>query len=199
MKGRLSKVRLLVCGDSGTGKTALIKLLCKHSTGEQIPPTIGCYVDCGIFNGPTCRVLVEYIEVSGKCKDPGLIRMFLTLQPNGVIFMYKTENSRSLNNIRFWFNSFIETNNEPPESLSKDSTSYIRLEYQPENTYISSKKECIAVAFSCDSSHSTLQNVPIQISKLNCDHCYFSATCLPKEFISTFDSYLSRIIRSSAI
>lgn len=43
------KVRILVLGDSGVGKTSLIHLFCHEKVINNAPPTIGCYVDVKVI------------------------------------------------------------------------------------------------------------------------------------------------------
>ena len=46
----IDKVRVLVLGDSGVGKTSVIQLICNEVVNHNPPSTIGCYTDVKVLN-----------------------------------------------------------------------------------------------------------------------------------------------------
>jgi GTPase SAR1 family protein len=47
----IDKVRVLVLGDSGVGKTSVIQLICSEAVNHNPPSTIGCFADVKVESG----------------------------------------------------------------------------------------------------------------------------------------------------
>ncbi|KAG7386805.1 Rab-like protein 3 [Phytophthora pseudosyringae] len=100
-------VRVLVVGDSGVGKTALLRSICRlYSPGKDKPPTLwttGCDVHVLLQSlGPAGReVFVEFLDVGGHRKYE-LSRGAFYHDVHGVMFVHDLSNVKSGEHLRHW-------------------------------------------------------------------------------------------------
>lgn len=158
-----------------------------------------------IFEGSTCKILVEYVEISGKCKDPSLLEGFLSLQPNGFIYTYCPNNKRSFRNIKSWYSVFnsadLQDDSEPRGergiSIRDEDSSYIRLDdfpVYPHYSYKNCRRESLVVAMLNDKSASHGQF--LRAEGIDSDYSATSFRSLDETFIHSLDSFLSKLIYS---
>jgi GTPase SAR1 family protein len=63
------KIRLLILGDSGVGKTCLLHLLCNGTIPKKSPAwTIGCNFDVLIHNYKNKSYFIEFCDVGGSIR-----------------------------------------------------------------------------------------------------------------------------------
>jgi Rab-like protein 3 len=108
----IAKVRILVVGDSGTGKTCLVHKLC-HGTPLLHPSwTIGCSIDMKFFDykagGTTRRFFLEFWDVGGHRKYEHSRDVFYT-QMNGIILTFDLTNHKSYKNLRKWIRELVRS------------------------------------------------------------------------------------------
>ncbi|KAL4156993.1 hypothetical protein PRNP1_006019 [Phytophthora ramorum] len=99
-------VRVLVVGDSGVGKTALLRSICRSSSGVDKPSTLwttGCDVHVLLRPlGPAGReVFVEFLDVGGHRKYE-LSRGAFYHDVHGVVFVHDLSNAKSGEHLRNW-------------------------------------------------------------------------------------------------
>ncbi|PRP87110.1 hypothetical protein PROFUN_01372 [Planoprotostelium fungivorum] len=62
------RVRILVLGDSGVGKTSLVHLVCHESVNERPPQTIGVNVELMIHEYNDKPYIIEFFDVGGSAR-----------------------------------------------------------------------------------------------------------------------------------
>ncbi|CAG8781398.1 23136_t:CDS:2, partial [Cetraspora pellucida] len=102
------KIRLVVVGDSGVGKTSLVHILCHNEALRHPTWTIGCSVDVKMHthsrnNKP---YFVEFIDVGGTSKHKSSRNMFYH-QINGIILVHDVSNRKSYHNLWKWIAEMI--------------------------------------------------------------------------------------------
>ena len=98
----LDKVRVLVLGDSGVGKTALITLICKEECLSNAPSTtVGCFVDVQLFDYNAKSYFIELLEVGGR-SNYELSRNVFYKGINGLILVHDVTNKNSFDNLGKW-------------------------------------------------------------------------------------------------
>ncbi len=101
----LPAVRVLVVGDSGVGKTTLLRALCQDTSNTCDAThrwTIGC--DVHVLFHPFRHhqeYCIEFIDVGGHVNYEISRQMFYE-DVQGIIFMYDLSNTRSLEHLRQW-------------------------------------------------------------------------------------------------
>ncbi|KAL3320897.1 Rab-like protein 3 [Cichlidogyrus casuarinus] len=119
--GQDDRVKILVVGDSGVGKTTLVKRLCAASS-SQISSTVGCSVEVklheykagcisanklGLDNNVKPRlVYLEFWDIGGTLSHQLTREVFYT-GVHGVLLIYDLSNKRSLENLRSWMNTIL--------------------------------------------------------------------------------------------
>lgn len=111
------KVRVLVVGDSGVGKSALTHLLCNGPwEGGGTNPfnaewTVGCSVDVKLHEykgggGRRKEYFVEFFDVGGSKKYEPSRDMFYS-QINGILLVFDVTNRKSYSNLRRWIRQIV--------------------------------------------------------------------------------------------
>lgn len=108
---RLRKIRVLVIGDAGSGKTSLVHLLVNGEPLRQPRRTVGCNVSVKLFEHPeydhegvlvkTQPHFVELWDVGTHSQYEKLRNIFYS-QMNGVILVHDLSSRRSASNVRKW-------------------------------------------------------------------------------------------------
>ncbi|KAG9303383.1 hypothetical protein G9A89_013709 [Geosiphon pyriformis] len=97
------KLRIVVVGDSGVGKTSLVHILCHNEALRHPTWTIGCSVEVKTHNhSRTLKpYFVEFIDVGGSVKHQSSRNMFYH-QINGIILVHDVSNRKSYYNLWRW-------------------------------------------------------------------------------------------------
>jgi len=96
------KVRILVLGDSGCGKTALLHLICHEEVLKRnIPSTVGVNLEVKLHEYGDRPFFIEFWEVGGKPKYEST-RSILYSQVSGLILVHDLTNKISYTNLKKW-------------------------------------------------------------------------------------------------
>ncbi|XP_036401494.1 rab-like protein 3 [Megalops cyprinoides] len=116
----LDRVKLLVLGDSGVGKSSLVHLLCQNQVLGNPSWTVGCSVDVRIhdYKEGTPEEKTYYIELwdvggsVGSASSAKSTRAVFYNSVNGIILVHDLTNKKSSQNLYRW----------SLEALNKDSS-----------------------------------------------------------------------------
>jgi len=102
------KVRLLVLGDSGAGKTSLVHQLCYRSVLTNPRWTVGCKCDVLLHESKRRNkpCFVEFFDVGGH-RNHAISRRTFFSQINGIMIVFDMSNRNSYNNIREWIKEIV--------------------------------------------------------------------------------------------
>ncbi|CAG8523650.1 4129_t:CDS:2 [Ambispora gerdemannii] len=97
------KLRIVVVGDSGVGKTCLVHILCHNEALRNHTWTIGCSVEVKkhIHTRTMKSYFVEFIDVGGSTKHPSSRNMFYQ-HIDGIILVHDVSNRKSYYNLWRW-------------------------------------------------------------------------------------------------
>ena len=106
----LPRVRILVVGDSGVGKSSLVHLLCHGEAQGNPSATVGCRTDVRLHHtrvdGQDQRFFVEFWEVGGH-RNFKMGRGMFYRDMNGILFVHDLKNRKSFVNLRNWLNEIL--------------------------------------------------------------------------------------------
>eukprot|EP00658_Telonema_sp_P-2_P017127 TRINITY_DN16630_c0_g1_i12.p1 TRINITY_DN16630_c0_g1~~TRINITY_DN16630_c0_g1_i12.p1 ORF type:complete len:236 (+),score=25.60 TRINITY_DN16630_c0_g1_i12:254-961(+) len=137
-------VRVLVCGDSGVGKTCLVHGLCHGGPPGNTAWTVGCH--CGLMlhhaeNGD--QYWIELCDVGAQKKHQRCRHLFFEQPFDGIIAVHDLSNRKSFNNLKSWLREIEETFETTNSNFS------IRIEKDsPQTTATSSLPKSAEVRFS---------------------------------------------------
>merc|ERR1711911_385974 len=102
----IDKVRILVVGDSGVGKSSLVHLLCHGQPITNPSWTIGCTVDVKLHEfreGTSLQKthFVELCDIGGTSGHQNARSVFYT-PAHGIILVHDLTNRKSEQNLRKW-------------------------------------------------------------------------------------------------
>ncbi|XP_033095955.1 rab-like protein 3 isoform X2 [Anneissia japonica] len=125
----LEKVRVLVVGDSGVGKSCLVHLICHNQVCSNPSYTIGAAVDVKIheYKEGTPKqksYFIELWDVGGSVNHSNSRHVFYN-QVNGIILVHELTNRKSQLNLRKWLAEVLSRDNGGGRSKSTS-------EYDPE-------------------------------------------------------------------
>eukprot|EP00808_Paulinella_micropora_P018743 g60670.t1 len=97
------KVKILVLGDSGVGKTAFVRSVCHGATQRNPPWTVGCRTEVLLYESTVLRkaAFIEFWDVSGHPKYEQSRHVFYR-ELNGVLLAFDLSNRRSYANLSKW-------------------------------------------------------------------------------------------------
>ena len=108
MAAATDKIKVLVLGDSGVGKTSLVHLICHNEPLRNGAWTIGASIDVrlhefeeGTPNQKSC--FVELWDIGGS-RGHFIARQILFQTVHGIILVHDLTNSKSHVNLRKWLN-----------------------------------------------------------------------------------------------
>ncbi len=101
-------VRVVVLGDAGVGKTALVHLLCHGEVPKKLSYTVGADVDvmAHVVAGAGKAVFVEFVDVGGSPSFEQSRRMWYR-SFDGILCVYDATNSNSRNNLDLWLREAV--------------------------------------------------------------------------------------------
>lgn len=118
------KVKVLVLGDSGVGKTSLVHLLCHNDVLTNPTYTIGCSVEVRLhdFNKvPTSPTyFVEFWDVGGTFGHEKGRSIFYNAV-NGIIGVHDLTNRKSHTNLRKWLSEALSCSSSSSEMTSHNA------------------------------------------------------------------------------
>jgi small GTP-binding protein len=100
------KIRILVLGDSGTGKTCFIERLVNGKPPTHQPRwTLGCDVSCMVhtilLNNLEKKILIEFWDVGGH-RNYADSRGVFYHQINGILLVHDSTNRKSFQHLKNW-------------------------------------------------------------------------------------------------
>ncbi|XP_078484547.1 rab-like protein 3 [Ciona intestinalis] len=106
------KVKVLVLGNSGVGKSSFTHLLCHNQANKNPGYTIGCTIDIKLheYKPGTSEEKTFCIEIwdIGASKSHASSRFIFYNNINGIILVHDLTNSKSLHNIPIWLNNVLK-------------------------------------------------------------------------------------------
>lgn len=106
--GEVSKVRILVIGDSGVGKTSLVHQICHGSVLADPSWTVGCATEVKLryHRSSNKKFFLEFWDVGGSRKYQ-LTRKIFYSQINGIMLVFDLNNRKSYQNLRKWMKEIV--------------------------------------------------------------------------------------------
>ncbi|KAI2811807.1 Rab-like protein 3 [Blomia tropicalis] len=100
------KIKVLVLGDSGVGKSSLVHLICHLETIVSTQWTIGCSIDIKLhqYKEGTVQQRTCYIELwdVGGSRSHSIARKIFYQSPHGIILVQDQTNRKSEANLKNW-------------------------------------------------------------------------------------------------
>lgn len=125
--GPVEKVRLLVVGDSGVGKSCFVHQICHGMTLKTPTWTVGCHTDVKLHSctvdGRERNFILEFWEVGGHRNFKPGRRMFYQ-NMNGVIFVYDMKNVKSFHNLRSWISELADAAKSQRDGIEENTGHY---------------------------------------------------------------------------
>ncbi|CAM1295481.1 RABL3 (predicted) [Pycnogonum litorale] len=124
----VDKVKVVVVGDSGVGKSSLVNLICHDQTASNTSWTIGCSVEVKLHDykvgTPTEKTYFVELWDIGASNSHKNSRALFYHSLNGIILVHDLTNKKSQLNLRQWLSELLDK-----EGSSKGMNSY---DYDPE-------------------------------------------------------------------
>lgn len=116
------KLRILVLGDSGVGKTSLVNLI--SNTSSKPCWTVGCNVEVVLHESRESSEFIELWDVGGSSVHENSRAVFLRGTYHALILVHDLTNSKSYTNMIKWALEFAQRG-EPPSRrrLSREAES----------------------------------------------------------------------------
>lgn len=122
----LEKVKILVVGDSGVGKTSLVHHICHNESISNPGWTIGCTVEVKLYDYKegtpgTRSFFLEFWDVGGSASHQNCRSIFYN-GVNGLILAHDLTNKKSFTNLRRWLTEVLGSGKDGGNALhSKQS------------------------------------------------------------------------------
>ncbi|XP_022081684.1 rab-like protein 3 [Acanthaster planci] len=122
----LEKVRVVVVGDSGVGKSSLVHLICRGRPNPSPGWTIGATVDVKIQEykeGTPAQksYFVECWDIGGSVNHANSRHIFYN-PVNGIILVHDLTNRKSHANLRLWLSEVLNRGSTYGSTKSRSST-----------------------------------------------------------------------------
>ncbi|KAL7717642.1 Sphingomyelin phosphodiesterase [Entamoeba marina] len=109
--------KILVIGDSGVGKTALIKRYCQNTFDNHYESTVGVDFMPKILNYNNKTIKLQLWDTAGQEKFMNITAAYYR-NTQGIIIVYDVNNKDTLDNVDKWFTEVnTRTRTEPPVVL----------------------------------------------------------------------------------
>ncbi|XP_052809977.1 rab-like protein 3 isoform X1 [Mya arenaria] len=112
----VDKVKILVVGDSGVGKTSLVHLICHNEPTNSPGWTIGCSVDVKLheYKAGTAAEKTFFVELwdIGGCTGHQNSRSIFYNPVHGIILVHDLTNRKSQQNLRSWLAEVLKKDNK---------------------------------------------------------------------------------------
>ncbi|XP_051174355.1 rab-like protein 3 isoform X1 [Leptopilina boulardi] len=120
----IDKVKILVLGDSGVGKTSLTHLICHQQPMNNPSWTIGCSVEVKLheYKEGTAnqrRYFIELWDIGGSQSHQNTRSVFYN-NTNGIILVHDMSNRKSQQNLRKWLQEVLNKDGNSLKSKSID-------------------------------------------------------------------------------
>ncbi|KAI8056828.1 P-loop containing nucleoside triphosphate hydrolase protein [Syncephalis plumigaleata] len=116
------RVRILVLGDRGVGKSSLIHMLCHQEPLRDARATTGFHIDVKVYEHQRKRCWIELLEVAGAGKHPMARRcLYAQKKVDGVILVHDPSNRRSYQHLWGWMSEATEAGAFGGGGTSSDS------------------------------------------------------------------------------
>ena len=114
MNTNLDRVKIVVLGDSGVGKTSLVHLMIHQDVLKKTSWTIGSSVDVKLheFKDGTPHhktYFIEFYDIGGKSAHRPYQKIFYS-DVDGIILVHDLTNRKSQENLKYWLNDVAEQN-----------------------------------------------------------------------------------------
>ena len=114
MNTNLDRVKIVVIGDSGVGKTSLVHLMIHQDVLRKPSWTIGSSVDVKLheFKDGTPQhktYFIELYDIGGKSAHRPYQKIFYS-DVDGIILVHDLTNRKSQDNLKYWLNDVAEQN-----------------------------------------------------------------------------------------
>lgn len=120
----IDKVKILVVGDSGVGKTSLTHLICQQHPIGNPSWTVGCSVEVKLHEYKEGtpnqrRYFVELWDIGGSQNHKNTRSVFYN-PTNGIILVHDLTNRKSQQNLQKWLEEILTKDGSSPRSKQFD-------------------------------------------------------------------------------
>lgn len=118
----IEKVKIIVVGDSGVGKTSLTHLICQQQPIGNPSWTVGCSVEVKLHEYKEGtpnqrRYFIELWDVGGSQNHKNTRSVFYN-PTNGIILVHDLTNRKSQQNLQKWLEEVLNRDGTSPKSKS---------------------------------------------------------------------------------
>uniref|UniRef100_A0A3P8SVT6 Rab-like protein 3 n=1 Tax=Amphiprion percula TaxID=161767 RepID=A0A3P8SVT6_AMPPE len=133
----LDRVKVLVLGDSGVGKSSLVHLLCQNQVLGNPSWTVGCSVDVRVqdYKEGTPEEKTFYIELwdvggsVGSASSVKSTRAVFYNSVNGIILVHDLTNKKSSQNLYRWSLEALNKDSSPTGVIVSNGSDYDREQF----------------------------------------------------------------------
>lgn len=124
MAANIDKVKIVVVGDSGVGKTSLVHLICHQAPTTNPPYTIGCSVEVKLHDYKAGTpgektFFVELWDIGGSTSHQNSRSIFYN-SVHGIMLVHDLSNRKSHQNLRKWLGEVINRGSTKDNSNGGD-------------------------------------------------------------------------------
>ena len=107
-ENQLNKLKIILLGNSGVGKTSILKRL-SNNKFDSCVTTVGCDTSIYYAKYKSKKYQLTFADPSGQERYRALTRSFLR-NTDGVLFVFDISDQKSFEDISFWYNFYKEEN-----------------------------------------------------------------------------------------
>jgi hypothetical protein len=115
------RVRLLVVGDAGVGKSSFVHLVCHGAVLRSATATVGCGVDAKLHGHAGVSYYVEFVEIGGAEKWRVARSVFFMQRFDGVVMLHDLTNRNSRANLDRWRRELAESRPDDSRASAADA------------------------------------------------------------------------------